>query len=183
MRARPRTNGRGRSWALILTGLFAVHLLAHLVQVAGRDDLAGGVERVRVQRLASGRAATLGGIARGRPLLLVFWTSWCAYCVKELESGAGLAERLSAGPAPSEVLFVNVREHPEIVASIPAAAAVTERIVLDTDGRLARALGVRAYPTYVLLDSRGQRLWFHEGFDEAIADEIAPRLARVGRSP
>ena len=167
----------------VILALFAMHAVALGVQVHRENALVENPLALRVQRLASGKFESLGQIARGRPLLVIFWTTWCQYCAEELGRGAGLAERLGARPAPVEVFFLNVREHASTVSGHPAIEAVSDRIGLDPNGRVARALGVRGYPSWVLLGSRGEVLWFGEGLGGSIEREVSRRLRRDGRSP
>ncbi len=169
--------------ALLLAGCFALHLAAWWVQTGVRHAVESGAYPLRVDLLSSGRASSLGEIARGRPMLVVFWTTWCAYCAEELRQGAGLVEQLRARPVPAEVLFVNVGEPRSVVARWTAAVEVADRIALDAPGTTARALGVRGFPTYVLIDEQGRPIWRREGLGEAIPDEVDQRLRRAEAGP
>ena len=163
---------------LALLALVTLHAVALSIQVLREGELSKNPLGLSVQRLGSSRTESLAQIAAGRPLLVIFWTTWCEYCAEELDRGADLAERLSSGSAPVEVLFVNVREHDSAVANHPAIRNLTGLIGLDPTGEVARAFGVRGYPSRVLVGSRGELLWFAEGLAESIEFEV---LARVGR--
>jgi len=165
---------------LVLLALVTLHVVALSIQVLREDKLDVNPLGLRVQRLVSGRSESLAQIASGRPLLIIFWTTWCEYCVEELERGADLAERLSSGSAPVEVLFVNVREHHSAVAKHPAIENLTGRIGLDPTGDVARAFGVRGYPSRVLVGTRGELLWFAEGLGESIELEVSTRVSSNG---
>lgn len=164
------------SLRFVLVAMVAVHVVALGIQMIREDELAENPLGLRVERLASGRSESLAQIAGERPLLVVFWTTWCEYCAEELEGGADLAERLSAGSAPVEVLFVNVREHESTVASHPVTESLTNLIGLDRTGEVARAFGVRGYPSRVLLGSHGEVLWFAEGLGASIEREVSARV-------
>lgn len=167
---------RFSSLRLVFVAMVAVHMVALGIQVIREDELAENPLGLRVERLASGRSESLAQIAGERPLLVVFWTTWCEYCAEELEGGADLAERLSAGSAPVEVLFVNVREHESTVTSHPVTENLTSLIGLDRTGGVARAFGVRGYPSRVLLGSHGEVLWFAEGLGASIEHEVSTRV-------
>ena len=163
---------------LVLVAMFALHVVALGIQVTREDELSANPMGLRVGRLDTGRSESLAQIAGERPLLLVFWTTWCEYCAEELAGGADLAERLAAGSAPVGVLFVNVREHESAVARHPAIQDLTGLIGLDRTGEVTRAFGVRGYPSRVLLGSDGEVLWFAEGLGASIEREVSARLDR-----
>jgi thiol-disulfide isomerase/thioredoxin len=165
---------------LALLALVALHALTLSIQVLREDELSDNPLGLTVQRLESGRSESLAQIAGGRPLLVIFWTTWCEYCAEELERGADLAERLSSGSAPVEVLFVNVREHGATVGGYPGIESLTGMIGLDSTGDVARAFGVRGYPSRVLVGSRGEVLWFSEGLGESIEAEVFTRVGSRG---
>jgi len=169
----------GRLW-LVFLALVTLHAVALSIQMIREDALIENPLGLRVQRLESGRFESLAQIAEGRPLLVVFWTTWCEYCAEELGRGADLAERLAAGSAPVELLFVNVREHGSAVAGHPAIEDVAGMVGLDRTGQVARAFGVRGYPSRVLIGSRGDLLWFGEGLGESIELEVSTRLGADG---
>ena len=167
--------GRGGRW-VVAAALLLLQAAAYVVQSDRERDLAANPLRLRVEDPTTGEARTLASLARDRPLLLVFWTTWCAYCAEDLSRGAELARRLAAGPAPVETLFVGVREHRAAVVRHPPAAAVLDRVAADPTGEVAERLGVRGYPAHVLLDRRGEVLWSHAGLGADVAAEVASRV-------
>jgi thiol-disulfide isomerase/thioredoxin len=167
----------------VFVAMVALHAIALGIQVLREDELGENPLGLRVERLDTGRSESLGQIAGERPLLVVFWTTWCEYCAEELESGADLAERLSAGSAPVGVLFVNVREHESTVASHPAIEKMTNLIGLDRTGEVARAFGVRGYPSRVLLGTGGEVLWFGTGLDASVEGEVSVRVGVETEGP
>jgi thiol-disulfide isomerase/thioredoxin len=115
------------------------------------------------------RAADL----RGRPSLLIFWTTWCGVCLGELPMYRALAEQ----HPELQVLGVNADREgdvPALVAAYRDAHALRFPIALD-DGRLARALRVRMFPHLVLVDGAGQVRAVFQG--RAFARSIESALA------
>jgi thiol-disulfide isomerase/thioredoxin len=170
---------RGR-WAAILVVLFLMQVAAHLVYRASLAKSADDVHALKVEDYRSGKTVSIGEFVGDRPALLVFWTTWCAYCREELKSGAGLVKELSATPAPVAVVFVNVREHRLAVGADPGLESIADRIVLDGSGQLADALGATGFPAYALLDRRGRRVWTHVGLEPDIQRKVAASLASGG---
>lgn len=165
---------------IVFVAMVALHVAALGSQLLREDRLGENPLELRVTRLVSGRSESLAQIAQGRPLLMVFWTTWCEYCTEELERGADLAERLSAGSVPVGMLFVNVREHDSVVASHPATEDLTSLIGLDRTGEVARAFGIGGYPSRVLLGSGGEVLWSAEGLGASVEFEVSARLGSRG---
>jgi thiol-disulfide isomerase/thioredoxin len=166
---------RSGRWKTLIVALVALHGVALGLRTCRDAELQKDPLGLRVRQLGSGGYRSLAQIADGRPLLLVFWTTWCEYCAEELERGADLAESLSAGSAPAGVLFVNVGEHASVVASHPAATRLRDRIGLDLTGEVARVLGVRGFPSRVLLGSGGEVLWTAEGYDPTADQRLQTR--------
>ena len=68
------------SLRFVFVAMVAVHVVALGIQVIREDNLTENPLGLRVERLASGRLESLAQIAGERPLLVVFWTTWCEYC-------------------------------------------------------------------------------------------------------
>lgn len=100
---------------------------------------------------------------KGKIVIVNFWATWCQPCMKEMPSLDRLAARL-----PSEsfaVVAVN-----EDRGGVAVAKPVLERIGVrglafyaDPGGHLSRDLGVRGFPTTVLIGRDGNLLGNHEG--------------------
>ncbi|MDZ7938612.1 MAG: TlpA disulfide reductase family protein [Rhodoferax sp.] len=88
---------------------------------------------------------------RGRAVLLNFWASWCEPCKEEMPSLQALADR---HPDRLVVLTINLKESPEAIARFVLASGLRLPVVRDADGSLARAWGVRIYPSTVLIDAK-----------------------------
>lgn len=63
-----------------------------------------------------------------------------------------LAERESAHLV---VLTINLKENPEAIARFVQATGLTLPVLRDPQGEVARAWGIRIYPSTVLLDRQG----------------------------
>ncbi len=92
--------------------------------------------------------------ARGRPVLLNFWASWCEPCRQEMPSLEQLAERRRAQGLV--VMAVNFRETDGAVRRFLEATTFSLPVLRDRDGGAAKAFGVRIFPSTVLIDRRGR---------------------------
>ena len=94
----------------------------------------------------------------GRPVVLNFWATWCAPCVREMPDLDSLHAVFAAEGI--DVLAVSEdRSGMDKVAPFYAKAGIVHlsRLV-DDQGKLSRALGVRAMPTTFLFDADGRQI-------------------------
>lgn len=92
--------------------------------------------------------------AKGRPVLLNFWASWCEPCRAEMPSLELLAQRHEADGLL--VLAVNHRETDAAIRRFLQAMPISLPIARDADGATSRSFGVRIFPTSVLIARDGR---------------------------
>ena len=101
---------------------------------------------------AAGKPLLLGAL-RGQAVVINFWASWCEPCREEMPSLAQLAR---AHTGKLRVLAVNYKESPATVAQFAATTGLDLPTLRDPEGALARAWGVRVFPSTVLVGADGQ---------------------------
>ncbi len=101
---------------------------------------------------ASGKPLLLKDL-RGQALAINFWATWCEPCREEMPSLALLAQSQSG---KLRVLAVNFKESPATVSQFVAATGLAIPTLRDPDGALARAWGIRVFPSTVLIGADGQ---------------------------
>lgn len=111
---------------------------------------------------AGGAAVSLGDF-RGKVVLLNFWASWCAPCLRELPSINDLEAKL--GGDKFEVVALNLDRKGEALARPVIDKLNLDRLKLnlDPESRVARELGVRVMPTTIIYDSAGRELGRFQG--------------------
>ncbi|GLK80755.1 TlpA family protein disulfide reductase [Methylopila turkensis] len=102
-------------------------------------------------RALDGETVTLGPAA-DRPVLVHFFATWCAPCEEELPE---LARFAAARGETVRVVGVDVAEPASRVAAFVAPLGLGFPVTLDEDRAIARAFGVRALPSTVLIASGG----------------------------
>lgn len=100
--------------------------------------------------LADGRGADLASL-QGRPVVINFWATWCGPCRAEMPELVALH---NDNPAVV-VLEVNVREKLDAVEAFAAEFGMNMPVILDAEGAIGRAYGVRNMPTTVFVDVDG----------------------------
>ena len=104
-----------------------------------------------------GQQVALGPFLGKKPVLLVFWATWCPECkaaipeINALATGP-LAEKL-------QIFGLDFRESREKVALAVKSRGIRYPVLLDERGQVARAYGVVGIPTYILIDRKGNIAW------------------------
>ena len=120
------------------------------------------------------------------PVLVNFWATWCAPCVKELPTLNALS-RSRAEDGSLAVIAMNQDRAPQ--GSIEAFFVKLKIDALgldqDPDMALAGALGVEVLPTTILFDAQGREVWRYVGDLDWTGEEARKLLAELpaaGRS-
>ena len=90
---------------------------------------------------------------RGRSLVLNFWATWCAPCIRELPE----LDKLAASPDAPAVLAISAdRGGAATVRPFLAAHPASHlRVLLDPHSEAVQALGVVGFPTTFVIDRDG----------------------------
>ena len=122
---------------------------------------------------ASGKPLLLKDL-RGQALVINFWATWCEPCREEMPSLALLAQSQSG---KLRVLAVNFKELSAAVNQFVATTSLTIPTLRDPDGALARAWGIRVFPSTVLIGADGQVRSVVRGALDWHGDAAAPLIA------
>mgnify|MGYP000090651132 CR=1 FL=1 len=104
---------------------------------------------------AGGREVSLGPFIGKKPVLLVFWATWCPHCNESVP----VINRMHTEPPTSEtltILALDFMESREKVSAFIASKKVAFPVLLDGSGSVARKYRVVGIPTYVLIDRDGK---------------------------
>lgn len=122
-----------------------------------------------------GKPVALADFKGKKPLMLIFWASWCPACKKEIPQ----VNRLAAdfGPKGLAVLGVNVG----VNDSAAKAMAYRDKygldypVAFDEGSKVTRAFGVAGTPTVVIADKSG--IVRYRG--SAVPDDLMQHFARL----
>lgn len=89
----------------------------------------------------------------GQEVLLVFSTTWCPYCRKEIRQLKELYTKYKEKGL--EILNIDIQESKEKVSAYASKHELPYKVLLDTDGLVASMYGVRGVPTKVLINKDG----------------------------
>ena len=121
---------------------------------------------------------------RGRVVLVNFWATWCAPCLREMPSLRRLQTRL-AGPGFTVLaLSQDLKGWPVIEPFIRRLGLGSLPVFHDRQAAFGRALRVRGLPTSVLFDRAGNVLGRLEGVAEWDSPEAVALLTYyIGTTP
>ena len=132
-----------------------------LLSGGGGSAATGGAESDRPVDFTlpdlDGRPVALSRFLGKKPVLLVFWATWCPECKAAIPE----INAMTTGPLAGklQILGLDFRESREKVASAVKARGVRYPVLLDLRGQAARAYGVVGIPTYILIDRRGKMVY------------------------
>lgn len=102
-----------------------------------------------------GERISLGRFIGKKPVLLVFWATWCPRCNESVPAINRLQTELPTRDA-LQILALDFRESREKVQAYIRKKKVAFPVLLDETGSVARKYQVVGIPTYVLIDRKGE---------------------------
>lgn len=90
---------------------------------------------------------------KGKVVLLVFSTTWCAYCRAEIPHLKKMYSQYKEKGL--EVINIDIQESRGKVSSFAAKHELPYKVLLDEGGEVARSYGVRGVPTKFLVGKDG----------------------------
>lgn len=119
----------------------------------------------------AGEPTNLAALARGKPMVVNLWASWCPPCRREMPVLAA-AQQLETGVT---FVFANQSEDAATALRYLSASALNlANVVLDPGAELGRAVGSTGLPTTLFYDAGGQLADTHLG--ELSAASLASKL-------
>jgi thiol-disulfide isomerase/thioredoxin len=122
---------------------------------------------------------------RGKVVLLSFWATWCAPCIKLIPHEKALSERYAG--MPFAIVGVNGDPNEKAAMNAVAAHGITWRSFRDDrtgEPSISKAWKVRGWPTIYLIDGDGiiRKRWRNDPSPKEMDDAIANLLKAAGPS-
>jgi thiol-disulfide isomerase/thioredoxin len=128
----------------------------------GVDSLFSEMGILKVPHIASpvdfnllnlnGKKVTLSDL-KGKIVFLNFWTTWCSPCREEMPSMQTLYTRFK--DKDFALIAVNFNESADVVKKFFKEYKLTFTALLDSDGEIGAAFGIRSIPATYILDKNG----------------------------
>jgi cytochrome c biogenesis protein CcmG, thiol:disulfide interchange protein DsbE len=122
----------------------------------------------------------------GKLVMLEFWETSCGPCVAAIPEGNRLQERFH-----DDLVVIAISDEPAQVVRDHDRPAISYASAVDTQARMARALGIREIPATFIIDPEGIIRWSGDPFldhnhqrNQRMWDHLMSDLiARYGRKP
>jgi thiol-disulfide isomerase/thioredoxin len=106
---------------------------------------------------------------KGKVLVVTFWASWCAPCLRELPMLEGLQRTV---PDRLQVVAVNIEERDQFRRVYAKLPALTLKVSHDANKGAANAYGVKGIPHMLIVGRDGVIVRKHVGYGEDSLDHI-----------
>lgn len=102
----------------------------------------------------NGRKISLDAYRDKKAVLIIFWTTWCPYCLRALS--VLKQEKQDLDNAQVEVLAINMEESAFRVRKFVERLGINFTVLLDRDGRVSEEYGIFGIPYYFLIAKNGK---------------------------
>lgn len=99
----------------------------------------------------------------GKVLMVNFWATWCAPCIRELPSIDRLQARLGGDKFTVAAISIDRGGKPVALRMLKRLNIKKLALYIDKDSSSARHLGVRNMPTTIIFDAKGREVGKLEG--------------------
>ena len=111
---------------------------------------------------AQGRTVTLAGF-KGKVVLVNFWATWCAPCVREMPALDTLQAKFGRAKFVIVAVSLDRLGFPKIAPFLERIRVTRLTVLLDANRKLYRKVGGQGLPTTLLLDHEGRVRGYLEG--------------------
>jgi len=111
---------------------------------------------------AEGKKISLADFS-GKVVMINFWASWCAPCIRELPSIDRLQAHLGGDKFTVVAISIDRGGKPVARRMLKRINSKNLALYLDRDSSTARSLGVRNMPTTIVYDQKGREVGKLEG--------------------
>jgi thiol-disulfide isomerase/thioredoxin len=116
---------------------------------------------------------------KGEKLTVIdFWATWCKPCVKAIPELNTIYDQYK----DKGVSFIGINcDGPRSVAKVgPMSQSLQIKypVLLDIDVTVKTQLNLSAFPTLIIVDSKGKIVWIHEGFTSGDEKEIIAQIEK-----
>jgi thiol-disulfide isomerase/thioredoxin len=116
---------------------------------------------------------------KGEKLTIIdFWATWCKPCLKAIPELNTIYDQFKDKGV--SIISINC-DGPRSVAKVgPMSKSLKMNypVLLDIDSTVKTQLNLAAFPTLILVDTKGKIVWIHEGFVSGDEKEIIAQIEK-----
>lgn len=116
---------------------------------------------------------SLNNYKNNKPVALLFWTTWCPYCRRELSAINDRKEELRN--AGCELVAIDMGESRQVVERFLKNHDLNIQVLLDKSMSTAHAYRILGVPTYILVDKEGYIAYQGNAFPEGKCQELTSK--------
>lgn len=162
-----------RSTAVKCTVALIACLLAPAC-LAGKFE-SGDVPPAYLGKSLEGKDVNLTDLT-GKAVVVSFWASWCAYCVKELPILHAIQTK---APDHVKVVAVNLEDRRTFEKLASGFESIGMQVTHDPDRRSRKSYGVDGIPHLVIIGKDGKIDSVFRGYGEESLDKIVQSINRA----
>jgi cytochrome c biogenesis protein CcmG, thiol:disulfide interchange protein DsbE len=140
------------------------------------------IPSVTVEDMQNKKVDTKTFSNNGRPMIILFWATWCKPCIQELKAFNEVYEdwKKETGVKIIAVSIDDARSSKK-VASFVKGRDWKYDVYIDENSDFRRAMNVNNPPHSFLIDGKGNIVWQHNGYAPGDEDEMYKELKKLGK--
>ena len=108
---------------------------------------------------------------KGEKLTVIdFWATWCKPCVNAIPELVKISDKYKNKGVAFISINVDGNRGRQKIRPMAWSLGINFPVLLDTNGRVQKKLGISAVPSLLIIDAEGRLLVFHKGYRSG--DEI-----------
>lgn len=111
------------------------------------------------------------------PVLINFWATWCGPCLREMKKIKPIYNRYKAKGFQVVSISIDDEKTSSQVRGIVRSRRIPYIILLDTDQKVKRLFQVQNPPFSILINTKGEVVYQHEGYRDGDEKELEEALS------
>ena len=152
----------GKNIRIVFGGIFLAAFLLGACSIVSGGEMGKQAADFSLATLDGGQIS-LADTLKQRNAVVVFWATWCPYCVAEVPAVEEYSRNNVANVA---VIGVDLRENAEKVRAFANEHGISYTIAFDEKGDVASKYNVTGIPTVVAVNKTGKIVYYGHDVNE-----------------